>query len=123
MKLNLDKSGASNQIRSYRAGEITVNNTVYRQSLIITADKLLSDWPPQSFSDLSPAQWNSILNLKPQIVLLGTGIKFIMPKPSLLAPLYQEHIAVESMDTAAACRTFMALTAEGRSVLAALLIK
>jgi uncharacterized protein len=123
MKLILDNSNIDFRIRAYRPGEITVNDSVYTKSLLITAKELIADWPPQAFADFQPEYWSQVLNLKPGIVLFGTGEKFQMPKPSFLAPLYQSRIPVESMDTAAACRTFMALTAEGRSVLAALLIR
>ncbi len=37
-------------------------------------------------------------------------------------PLIERRIGVETMDTAAACRTFNLLVAEGRQVMAALLI-
>ena len=41
--------------------------------------------------------------------------------PALLRPLIDAGIGVETMDTAAACRTYNVLLAEGRSVVAALL--
>jgi len=37
-------------------------------------------------------------------------------------PLARHHIGFEIMDTAAACRSFMVLSAEGRRVAAALLM-
>ncbi len=124
MKLILDNnSGAYYQIRGYKAGQITINDQVFARSLIVTTHKLIDNWSPQSFSELKTEHWASVLDLQPDIVILGTGLKFIMPKPLLLSPLYQHHIAVESMDTAAACRTFTALSSEGRAVLAALLIQ
>ncbi|MDE2297458.1 MAG: Mth938-like domain-containing protein, partial [Burkholderiales bacterium] len=43
--------------------------------------------------------------------------------PALLAPLMSRRIGVETMDTAAACRTYNVLLAEGRSVVAALLFE
>jgi uncharacterized protein len=39
----------------------------------------------------------------------------------LLKPLIDARIGIETMDTAAACRTYNVLLAEGRSVVAALL--
>lgn len=123
MKLILDNSDAYYRIREYKAGQITINDQVYARSLIVTGSRLIDNWSPQSFSELKTEHWAPVLELRPDIVLLGTGLKFIMPKPLLLSPLYQHHIAVESMDTAAACRTFTALSSEGRAVLAALLIQ
>jgi uncharacterized protein len=44
-----------------------------------------------------------------------------VPWRGLLRPLIDAGIGVETMDTAAACRTYNVLLAEGRSVVAALL--
>jgi len=122
MILTQDTNEASFQIRAYQPGSITVNDSVYRHSLIISANQLIPDWPPQSLPELKPEHWASVLKLNPEVILLGTGQTFKLPHPSVLAPIYQQKIGVESMDTGAACRTFMALSAEGRRVAAALLI-
>lgn len=122
MILTQDNNNSKFQIRSYTPGAITVNNNVYQHSLIISTTQLVTDWAPQSFQELSLDHWIPVLALNPELVLLGTGQHFKMPAHSLLAPLYLKKISVESMDTGAACRTFMALTAEGRKVVAALLI-
>lgn len=122
MILNQDSSDAKFQIRAYELGRITVNETVYQHSLIISAEHLISDWRPQSLQELKPEHWQAALALKPEVILLGTGERFQMPAQHLLAPVYQQKLGVEIMDTRAACRTYMALIAEGRKVLAALLI-
>ncbi len=123
MILTQDTSDAPFQIRAYGDGIITVNENVYQKSLIISAQTLITDWPPQSFQELTEKDWAPVLDLKPELVLLGTGRQFKMPHPSLLAPLYLKKIGVESMDTGAACRTYTALIAEGRNVVAALIIQ
>ena len=43
-------------------------------------------------------------------------------KPALMRHLMAARIGVETMDTAAACRTYNILVGEGRQVMAALLI-
>lgn len=123
MILTQDTSDAPFQIRGYKDGAITVNETIYQKSLIISANQLITDWLPQSFQELTATDWDAVIELKPELVLFGTGQQFKMPRPSMLAPLYLKKIGVESMDTGAACRTFMALLAEGRKVVAALLIQ
>ena len=60
--------------------------------------------------------------MRPEIVLLGTGAAFSFPEPRKLASLHQAGIGVEVMDTAAACRTYNILMAEGRNVVAALVV-
>jgi len=54
-------------------------------------------------------------------VLLGTGSRQRFPRPALYVALTRARIGVEVMDTAAACRTYNILTAEGRRVVAAVL--
>ncbi len=122
MILSKDNSNATFQIRSYQTGAITINEQIYHRSIIIMAEQIIPDWQPQSLLELQPANWEVVIALKPELILLGTGAYFKMPPPALLAPVYLHKIAIESMDTAAACRTYMALVAEGRKVAAALII-
>lgn len=122
MEINEDQSDAKYQIKAYEPGKIRINSQDYQRSLIVSANELIADWPPQGLADLTEAHWQLVLALKPEIILLGTGRRFVMPKPELLAPVYQAKIGIEPMDTGAACRTYMALASEGRKVVAALLI-
>ncbi len=110
-------------IRGYQPGEIKVDNQTHTHSLVISAHRLISDWPPQSLAELKAEHWGCILALQPKVLLLGTGLRFQLPEKSLLKQLTRHNIGVECMDTAAACRTFVALIAEGREVAAALLIR
>lgn len=82
-----------------------------------------SDWSPTvspeelRVEDLQPA-----LALRPEVLIVGTGLRSILPPPKLAAILANEGIGVEFMDTRAACRTFNVLSGEGREVVAALFI-
>jgi uncharacterized protein len=55
-------------------------------------------------------------------VLLGTGSAIRFPHPRLTQALAGGQVGLEVMDTAAACRTFNILCAEGRRVTAALIL-
>jgi len=55
-------------------------------------------------------------------VLFGAGSAIRFPHPRLVRALTEARIGVEAMDTPAACRTFNILAAEGRGVVAALLV-
>ena len=123
MQLNKENHPQRYQIRRYETGAITVNEDCYRHSLVICADKLIAPWRPESLENIRPTDWEAILEWQPEILLLGTGTRFIMAKDSLLACLINAQIGVECMDTAAACRQFIALSADDRKVAAALLIK
>ena len=70
-----------------------------------------------------PDHMAAIAELKPEIVLIGTGAKLTFPDRALLAPLYKAGIGVEIMDTPAACRTYNILLGEGRGVLAAVIVE
>jgi uncharacterized protein len=110
------------RIDAYDAHSITVNGTEHRSSLIISETALIAPWRPHNLESLQEEDWNSLLAHPPELLLLGTGRLHHSVPPALLARLYERKIAVEVMSTGAACRTFMALNAEGRDAAAALLI-
>ncbi len=56
-----------------------------------------------------------------ELLLLGLGRRMVPVPAELRAALRQSGIAVEPMDTGAACRTYNVLLAEDRRVAAALL--
>jgi uncharacterized protein len=56
-----------------------------------------------------------------ELLLLGLGRQMSPINPALRAALRARSIAVEAMDTGAACRTYNVLLAEDRRVAAALL--
>jgi uncharacterized protein len=63
-----------------------------------------------------------LLDFKPEILLVGGGTQKINIAPAKLARLSALNIGVESMDTAAACRTYNILASENRKVAAILLL-
>jgi len=89
-------------------------------SAIITPEKLISDWRPQSMKELTEDDLEVLSDLQPELVILGTGKQIIFPDQSYTLPLMRQGIGVEVMNTAAACRTYNFLMADGRQVLAAL---
>jgi len=109
-------------VRAYDHGVVTIGNTRYQRSLILTRERLIPDWRPQRTEDLNPEDFDLLRAAQPEIVLLGTGTVLRFPPPALTAPLLQAGIGVEIMDTAAACRTYNILLAEQRDVAAALLL-
>lgn len=126
--LDLDPSQATYQIQSYQPGSLKINHQLYTASIIITPDQLIIDWPPQTIEALSNQSFDllfdsTLIRMKPDILLIGTGERLIFPPIDTYGHLLNQRIGVEIMDTRAACRTFNALTAEGRNVAAALIIK
>ena len=122
MRFNLEVDAHHHLIRSYGPGWINVSEREIRQSLIVTPERLVPDWPPRSFAELAEAHFAAVVDLEPEIVVLGTGLRQRFPSPKLLRPLLAKGIGVEIMDTAAACRTYNIIVLEGRRVAAALLL-
>lgn len=122
MILTKDSPFGQYQITAYEDGKVTINQVDYSNSLLLSVDKLKAHWPVNSIQELTPEHIETIIALKPAIVLLGTGNTLIRPNPEQLKPLYDQKIAVECMSTRAACTTFSALAAESRDVVAALII-
>lgn len=123
MSLTLDDNQASYQIRSYQPGVIQVNDKRLTNSIIITAQSLIENWPPNTVSDLTREHFADIISLRPAVLLIGTGSTLQFPSTELYGDLINAGIGVEVMDTSAACRTYNALTAENRNVAAALIVR
>ena len=122
MKFERDAPDGRNAFTGYGAGYVEVNGKRYTSSLVVSAGTLVIDWPTPSVDALTADHLAAILELKPEIVVIGSGSTFRFPEPARLAPLHQARIGVEVMDTAAACRTYNILLAEGRGVVAALIV-
>ena len=118
MKIELDsnESGKNNSAEGLRIGD-----RLYQSSLILTPEYIMTDWPPKVFSDLAPQHFDPVIELAPEIVLLGTGSRLLFPDPDVLSPLVARNIGFEIMDTGAACRAYNFLMGEGRKVVAAIL--
>lgn len=122
MKFALDDGAQGHTIQSYDEGMVVVNNRRIQRSLLLLPDQLIDDWRPQAFAELSDDDFTCLVQLQPDIVLLGTGSRQRFPAPSLYRSLVSAGIGLEIMGTPAACRTYNILVSEGRRVAAALLL-
>ena len=123
MKLQADLQPSLNTVSAYGVNFIEINAIRYDSSLLLTPEGPVLEWSCASFADLKPADFQLMADKKPALVILGSGKKIQFPKPELIAPLIQAKIGIETMDLQAACRTYNVLMAEGRNVLAALIIE
>ncbi len=122
MPLAEDAVTSRYRITAYGEDSVTVNEVVYRQSLILTAEEMIAPWAVSRLEDLSPQNLAPVLDLNPAVVLLGTGPRQQFPGAEILAHFGQRGIGLEVMDNGALCRTFNILIAEDRAVAAAILI-
>ena len=122
MKLHLSGQTADNLFTGYGVGYVAVNQARYEKSLVVLPDRIIEGSLPAAVADLTRGHFEFLLGLHPEIVLLGTGERLSFPAPELSRCLAAAGVGLESMSTSAACRTYNILTAEGRRVLAAVLI-
>jgi uncharacterized protein len=125
MKLHADKPDVQS-ITAYGAGWVAVDGERHSASLLLSANGALEPWECPRFEALTAAHFERLLNLgsePPELVVFGSGERLRFVRPALLQGLMARRIGVETMDTAAACRTYNILAAEGRRVVAALLIE
>src|SRR6185437_13446827 len=102
VSLTLDENHATYQIRAYQSGSIQVNDCVLHKSIIITPYKLIEDWSPQIFSELTDNDLTIVIDQNPAIVLIGTGPILQFPNAAIYGALINAGIGVEIMDTHAA---------------------
>ena len=122
MKFDLATPGAHNLFTGYGRGYISVNNVRYTRHVLVTATEV-KDWNVSAFDELGPAHFEHLRTLKPEILILGTGERLRFPAPSLSRVLTIAGVGLEIMDSKAACRTYNIVVAEGRNVLAAILVE
>nr|WP_296747923.1 Mth938-like domain-containing protein [Thioalkalivibrio sp.] len=111
-----------NMITGYAPDHVAVNGARYAHSLILRPDRLLPSWPVAAVDALNVEAFAWVHAHPPEILLLGTGRRQIFPERGLWRELRAQPWGLEIMDTAAACRTYNLIMAEGRMVAAALII-
>ncbi len=122
MKFQPDSLPGVNVISRQEPGAVWVGGTPFAHSVLVPWRGEVLRWDAGRFEDLEPAHFEAVAALAPEVVLFGSGPRLRFPPPHWLRALYERRIGVETMDTAAACRTYNVLAAEGRAVAAALLV-
>lgn len=121
MKLHPDRNESLNTITAYGDGYFEVNAVRHEGAVLVTPEGPVARWDAAPGQALTPAHLAPILSAAPEVVLLGTGATLRFPARDVMVALQGRGIGIEAMDSAAACRTYNVLMAEGRRVLAALL--
>ncbi len=121
MKLQLEQNSSLNLVTGYGADHLLINKVRHDGNVVLTTTRIIRDWAPGGFERLAATDFDAVLALEPEVVLIGTGARLRFPAPATLRPLIDARIGFEVMDLAAACRTYNVLATEGRAVAAALL--
>lgn len=122
MKFQPDRFDAQS-ITGYGPGWIGVGPEKVHTSLLLGSRGLRQAWSCARFEDLAPGHFAELALHDAELVLLGSGSRLRFVPPAWLQPLMARRIGIETMDTAAACRTYNILAGEGRNVIAALILE
>ena len=129
MKFQPDAAEGINLITRFeRAGpqspapRVWVGATAFAHGVLVPRVGAVEPWQRGGFDALEAADFEHIAARAPEVVLLGSGARLRFPAPALVRALIERGIGIETMDTAAACRTYNVLASEGRVVVAALLL-
>ncbi len=121
MKMNLETRPGVNAVTSYGTGYVEINYERYDTAVVLSPTGPVERVDIANFDALDAAHFEALLAADPEVVLLGTGERHRFVHPRLLASLAARRIGVETMSTAAACRTYNFLMVEERRVVALLL--
>ncbi|SCX42508.1 Mth938-like domain-containing protein [Variovorax sp. EL159] len=122
MKLQPDKSDAQS-LTAHGPGWVAINNEKVEGSVVVGSRGERFEWNCARFEELGPEHFAQLASLGAELIIFGSGKRIRFPQPAWLQPLMAKRTGVETMDTAAACRTYNILAGEGRHVIAALLVE
>jgi uncharacterized protein len=122
LALHLQTNSNQKLFTGHGTDYVAINGQRFHQPMVVTADGVRSDWGPSDFDNLTAAHFDYFLQMKPEVLLLGTGAKQRFAHPELFHSLILAGISIEFMDTPAACRTYNILVAEDRKVVAAVML-
>jgi len=117
----LSKENTSvNVVNAWRTGAILVGEDWLTGHVIISPETIIRGWDVDSPSSLAAEHLEAAAAMQPEIILVGTGARLVLPESNLMQIFGARGIGIEIMDTPAACRTYNVLAHEYRRVVAAL---
>ena len=115
MELSLEKSEL-NLITANDSNSVTIRKQRYSEPILLAADKIITSYPGINFEKPNIEIVATIANLKPEVVIIGSGSNHKLLPKELQAAFAEVGIAPECMSTSAACRTYNVLLNESRAV-------
>ncbi|WP_199873395.1 Mth938-like domain-containing protein [Ideonella sp. A 288] len=123
MKFQPDVLAGTNVVTRIDADALWIGNQRFSHSLMVPWTGMVKPWRPSTPEELAADDFDALLELRPELVIFGSGPRLRFVSPAFMRGLIERRIGVETMDTGAACRTFNVLVSEGRSAVAALLLQ
>ena len=122
MELQLDNHSSGHRVRSFTDNTAVIGEVRDTASFIVTPEQVVSDWPPQHPNQLTIDDFEVILALEPELILVGTGNALQFPDSVILMGVMRSGLGIDFMGSRAVCRTYNILAAEGRHVAAGIII-
>jgi uncharacterized protein len=122
MDLSLERPEGYLYVRRVAAHGITLIDRELTSSFLLAPDRAIENWPVTAPETLDASHVETLLALKPELVVLGTGARQAFPAAAFMAGFLRRNIGIEVMDNAAAARTYNLLADEGRRVVAAFIL-
>ena len=122
MKFEPETAEGGNLVTRLERGRVWVAGTPYERSVIVPWAGAVLEWAALQGGEPGEHDFGCLAALDPEVVIYGSGARLRFPRPAALRPLIERRIGVETMDTAAACRTFNVLVSERRRVVGAFVI-
>ncbi|GAB2512789.1 Mth938-like domain-containing protein [Lysobacter humi (ex Lee et al. 2017)] len=122
MQLTLEQPDHAYVLRGADGRSALVNDQRLTSSFVLAPDALLEDWPAAAVGLLTPELMRPLLDLRPEVILLGSGERQAFAPAITQAACLQAGVGFEVMNNAAAARTFNVLAGEGRRVVAGFII-
>ncbi len=113
----------SHTISCYSNTSITVNKTCYQHPILLCPDQGVTPWRLNNITEIHIDHLKQIIAYcknTPKIIILGAGHQQHWLTEDQLRYCHVQHIGIEIMPTASACRTYNLLASDQLPVLAAL---
>lgn len=122
MQLNLEHPDHEFLLRAADGESVRVNERRLTASFVLSPDRLVEGWPVRDVKAMAPQDLDAVLALEPEVILLGSGATQVFPPAAVLAHCLRRGVGMETMNNAAAARTFNVLAGEGRRVVVAFVL-
>ena len=122
MQLTLEHPDHAYVLRSADGSSALVNDRRLTSSFILAPDALIEEWPAAAIDLLTPELLRPLLQLQPEVIVLGSGERQAFAPAITQAACLQAGVGFEVMNNAAAARTFSILAGEGRRVVAGFIV-
>lgn len=123
MKIDFDENTGLLAIASYADGWIRIGDRRIDTPCVVTPTAIRTDILPGNLEAFGLDHCAALLELNPEILLLGTGAGQRFVDHALHRYLAQHGVGLEVMNLGAACRSFNVLVGEQRAVIAALFVR